>query len=313
MSPLGPRCCRRPGRAARRAARPSAARGRCRRTTWRADRVLVVGVPGLAGRDVDPERHAAAVGAGRALRDRRALGAGRPLHHLPARRLGHARARATAPATRARSSRSRRCRCPRAAARRSGDAAPATAARPTGRRVDTRLSLLRPGGAGRQRRPDRARAHRRPGRRGRGDRPLRRRARRAGPGRRLQHAWSAGPPRWPSPAPGRAVTVRDALPADDGELAALLDRLPADPGRRSTQLTDAGRPGRRRHRRRHRPAARQRRCSAIDAAVGRLRAAVAAARATRCCSCRASPRSTTAARSCTWAWPPGPAIDRRAG
>ena len=253
---------------------------------------------------------AGAVGAGRGVADRRPVGARRPLDHLPPRRLGHPRrgqprARARAPTRGCRRCRCRPCRCPTTRPRRQPDAGPdGDEPEPP---MDTSLSHC-----GLQERAAEValidpEADRRAHRRRRGHRPLRRRARRAGRGGRLRHgvrpgghAGRRGARRGRSRAPTRC-------PTDPGQLAgvlagcplALVVARPADRrrGARGRRKTDDG----------TEPEPRAAALLRIDAG-GRpaARPRSRRCRATRCSCWPGSPRSTTAARSCTWGWPSGP-------
>ena len=227
-----------------------------RPATPRAARVLVVGVPGLTWEDVgaghpEPVRPGAAAGAIGAL-----LGPRRPAEHLPARRLAHPRRRQPARAA-ADPGPGPADPALRTAGCRSARAAPASPIRP------------RPS---RRRRPT--------GRQPRfGSRP-------GALGRAVGCAAVAGrAAALAVAAPGVPLARRAALPADPAGLSALLDRVSAHRGlpRPAHRRRDTGR---RRHGDRHRPALRRRGAGAIDAAVARLRAAIATLPGRPCCCSR---------------------------
>ena len=240
-----------------------------------ADRVLVVGVPGLTWADVDPEAtpelwalaEESAIGAVsvRAARSTTCLldgwatlGAGNrarvpgPDEGLPPVPLPTVPLAGDPAAPR-----------PPPRPRRRAGAGPGHHAGP-----------LRPPGAGRHVRARRSRRRRRAHRRRRGHRPVRRRARRPGWPR------SAAPPcrgraaTLAVAAPEWRITRADTLPSEPAELAGLLAGCPLALVSLD-QLTDAGEPGPRKTDDGTEPALRAEALTEIDADVGRLRAAVA--------------------------------------
>ena len=256
------------------AARPAAAaadaatRGRPRRRRRRPG-------PDLERRR--PRGHAGAVGAGGG-RPRSAPCRCAPPGRRPAcSTAGRPSARATAPASRARTRDCRRCPLPTVpAAGRPGrpDAPPRTARQPEPA-AGHHAVALRPAGAGRRaspspipRPPSPARPRTRAPR-GSGPSPARSGTPSAAPPCR------AGRPRWPSPSPGVEITRVDDLPDRARPARRGAGRLPAHPRLARPAHRRRASPGVDRTDEGTEPDARAAALQRIDAAVGRLRAAVA--------------------------------------